>query len=411
MHPTTPSTPVPRDVWRIASLVFLQMLPATLLTPAIRPLFAEQHGGNEHAMHAFMALNMLGAALVVPWVGRWAERLSATRGLTIALLLVDACALCALAAPLSTPTVLCLRALEGAAHVSVTSLLLAEAAALGRAAGSGRAMGLAGAALMFAVALGSALGGQLVAQHARLPFYVGAALQLGLCVAVLASRRVLDGVRTAAPVASRSRWRDIRALSIPLLAVFIGRFTVGCLVVTFSLFVHRAHGGSDRSVGLLLSLITLPFALAMYPITSLSDRISRATLMLLGGVGYALSLAALPWVPFALLPWTMIAAGVTSACLFAPSLCYAATLGAERKQAAMALLNTAGCVGMLLGPAFAGVTSALLGSVDPVRGYRWVFGLAAASVVLWVAGSFGWLTQQARDEAVARAKPARSLNT
>ncbi|HEX7603260.1 MAG TPA: hypothetical protein VF316_16695, partial [Polyangiaceae bacterium] len=54
-------------------LVFAQMLPATLLTPAIRPLFAALHAGDERGMHAFMAVNMLGGILMAPWLARRAD--------------------------------------------------------------------------------------------------------------------------------------------------------------------------------------------------------------------------------------------------------------------------------------------------------------------------------------------------
>lgn len=414
--PTVDATPTPADVRRVALMVFFQMLPATLLTPAIRPLFAAQHAGNEHAMHAFMALNMVGAALAVPWIGRLAERLPSARSLKVGLLMIDALTLPLLASPLPTHTVLALRTLEGAAHVGVTSLLLADAAALGRRAGNGRAMGFAGAALMFAVALGSALGGQLVTYTPKLPFLVGALLQLGVAVALMLHQQ--EGVSVTPQhgppkLGGQGADRGIyRALLVPLSAVFVGRFTVGCLVVTFSLFVHRAHGGSDRSVGLLLSLITLPFALSMYPISRLADRVSRATLMAGGGIVYAVSLAALPLVGFTWLPWVMVTAGVSSACLFAPSLCYAAVLGGERKQRAMALINTAGCVGMLLGPMCAGILSAVLGKADAVAGYRWVFAMAAVSVVMWLTLCLPWLVRQARSEAahVGPLSPAPSRN-
>lgn len=390
---------------RIAALIFFQMLPATLLTPAIRPLFASQHGGNEHAMHAFMALNMLGAALLVPWLGARAERLARPRLLVTGLLALDALLLCLLPTAMPTGALLVLRTLEGAAHVGATSLLMAEAAALGRATGQGRVMGMAGAALMFAVALGSALGGQLVHHDPRAPFWVGAGLQAALALVLpLVAAQPLP--RSGCPTRLLSLLREQRELWAPLGAVFVGRFTVGCLVVTFALFAHRQHGASDRAVGWLFSLVTLPFALSMYPISRLSDRVSRAGVMVFGAVGYGAAFFLIGHAPFALLPPLMIVAGITSACLFAPCLCYAAALGGARKEGAMALLNTAGCLGMLLGPAFAGITSALAGGDDPVAGYRVVFSAGALSVLLWLVLSARWLARRNRLEISSLLPPA-----
>ena len=385
---------------RIAGLLFLQMLPATLLTPAIRPLFASQHAHNEHAMHAFMAVNMLGAAFFVPLLAARAERLAHPRKLITVLLLLDAVLLCSLPGPLATPLVIGLRFLEGGVHVGATSLLMAEAAAHGRASGTGRTMGLAGAALMFAVALGSGLGGQLVAYDVRAPFWAGAAIQglLALTTLLLPAEAVATHPRRRGLIALA---REHHALWAPLGAAFVGRFTVGCLVVTFALFAHKQHAATDRTIGWLFSLITLPFALSMYPISRLSDRVSRASVMTLGAIGYATSLLLLGYAPYGWLPVLLFTAGVFSACLFAPCLCYAASLGGPRKESAMALLNTAGCLGMLLGPTAAGLMSSILGASHAIAGYRAVFAFASASVMIWLGLSGRWLLARRRMETLS----------
>ena len=382
-----------------AALVFLQMLPATMLTPAIRPLFQQFHSGNEHAMHAFMAINMLGAVLAVPIIGAWAQRSSRPQRIIAYLLAADALLLGIMASPLSLYTLLTLRFLEGACHVSATALLLAQIASHAKSRGKAHAMGVAGAALMFAVALGSGVGGQLVAYGPRFPFFGAALIQLMTLTLLIASR--LPDL----PLVARTRLRPIAflrehpALRVPIAATFVGRFTVGCIIVTFALFVHRYHGGSDRAVGMMFMLLTLSFALSMYPLSRLSDRVPRATLMGLGGAVYAVSLAAIAIVPFGTLPAVMVIAGVSSSALFAPALCYGAVLGGERKEMAMSLINVAGCLGMLFGPAAAGIMSAALGKQDPIIGYRAAFMLGAGSVALWLALSLPWLVRQLRAEA------------
>ena len=379
---------------RIAALIFLQMLPATMLTPAIRPLFHLYYENNEHAMHAFMAINMLGAAIAVPIVGAWAERNRRPQSLIAAMIALDALLLLVMTFPMSTSLLLSIRLCEGAAHVSATALLLAQAAALGRARKEGRVMGVAGAALMFAVAFGSGIGGQILVIDVRAPFLGGALLQLITLSVLLAVPMPSFATAPRERIRPFAFLRDNRALQVPVAAAFVGRFSVGCIVVTFSLFAHRHHGASDRAIGMLFMLLTLPFALSMYPLSRLSDRISRATLMAVGGGLYAVSLLALAVVPFSVLPLIMVVAGASSAALFAPSLCYAACLSGKRKEISMSLINAAGCAGMLLGPACAGITSALVGRVDPVFGYRAVFVLAACSVLTWIVLSGRWLARR-----------------
>jgi MFS family permease len=391
------------DARRLALLVFFQMLPATLVAPAIRPLFAMQHGGGEGPMHAFMALNMLGALVAAPIVGLHLDRGGRPRPLFFALCLADACLLAAVATPLPTSVVLGLRTLEGAAHVGAATILLAEASSLARASGSGRVMGLTGGALMLAVALGSGLGGAVVGLDPRAPFFLGA---LTIALVLLASHRVVLGGRgTTAEVDARPPIRTIlaraRTLVVPVGAAFVGRFTVGLLVVTFALFAHHAHGLSDAAIGGLFTLLTFPFALAMYPAARLGDRVPRAIVLVAGASLYALALFCLPIAGTLWLAPLMLVAGLGSAAVFACTLCYAVLAAGDMGRAsAMSLVNAAGCLGMLLGPAVAGIVSFAVKRTtgDPVSGYRAVLALAGAAIVVFGLSSMRFLRERYRCE-------------
>jgi MFS family permease len=383
-----------------AGLVFVQMLPATLVAPAIRPLFAAFHPGREGAMHAFMAVNMLGAAVAAPLLGAWSDRRGRPRELLPVVALVDALLLFLLAAPLPTAVVLALRTLEGAAHVGGMTLLLAEVATLRRRSG-GAAMGWAGGAIMLAVAAGSALGGLMVAADPRAPFWVGAGL-----AALLAAAAPLLPVTPAgdAPVPVRHGLaaavrETLPSVRLPVAAAFVGRFTVGCIVVTFALFAHRAHGLSDRAIGGLFSAFTLPFALMMVPAERLARSVPRSVLLASGLAAHGVAIASLGWVPTSLLPVAMASAGTAAAFVFAPTLAYAAELApVERRSSAMALVGGAGCLGMLLGPTVAGITSALARTADPAHAPRAVFLVAAASHLVLLVLARGWLTRRLRAE-------------
>jgi MFS family permease len=405
------STPTVFDPARLALLVFAQMLPATLVAPAIRPLFAALHGGREGPMHAFMALNMLGGLVAAPVLGRLADRLRRPRRLLFACAALDAVLLVALAAPLPTSLVLALRVLEGGAHIGAASLLMAEAASLARARGDGRAMGLAGAALMMAIALGSGLGGLLVGLDVRALFWAGSLVSAAVALAAVSSPALPSAV--ASPRAEGptrlALLREHPLLLLPVSSAFVGRFSVGCLIVTVSLFCHRVHGLSDRAVGGMFTLLTLPFALAMYPAARLTDVISRAAVLASGAALYAALLLCLPFLPAPLLPPAMLVMGLASAMIFAPTLCYAATLGGPNRRAgSMALVNAGSCLGMLLGPMVAGiVTAAMKARGMQLAGYRAVFLVAGFSVLAWLAVAAPALWRQRRLELDPVSPPRR----
>lgn len=384
----------------LSATVFFQMLPATALAPAIRPLFAEHHGGREGPMHAFMALNMVGAIVLTLLLASWPRfrKTAAARAPLFAL--ADALLLLCFALPIPTQWLLAARVLEGALHVGLTVLLMSHAAEVARARQTPSLTTAAGTAVIFAVAAGNLVGGLLVALDARAPFWAGAAL-LMLVAATLSGQRL--AVRAAPAAAARAA---LPRASFPLAAAFLSRFAVGCLIVSFSLFAHRVHGLSDRHVGLLYACLTVPFAFAMFPAGALlRHRPSRGALAL-GMLAFAGSVACLGHVPAALLPLPMIAGGVASALVFASVLAFAADeTEAPARARSMAMVNAAGCFGMLAGPMAGGIVAAIFRDPsDAGRGYRAAFLLAALALSSWVAVSLRWVA--ARSAAPRGPRPA-----
>lgn len=147
-------------------------------------------------------------------------------------------------------------------------------------------------------------------------------------------------------------------------------------------------------------MLMLPFALLMYPASRLGDRVPRAALLALGTLLYGSAIASLALVSASYLAVSMIAAGVASSLMYGTVLCYAATLvPAPSRGRMMAMVNTAGAFGMLLGPICGGMLVALgRGSVDPMSAYRNVFYLAAAVCVLWVVIQGPWLIKRLQVE-------------
>ncbi|MEW6128324.1 MAG: MFS transporter [Acidobacteriota bacterium] len=389
-----------QNLMPLAITIFFQMLPATLVAPAIRPLFAQYHASNEGAMHAFMGINMLGAAIAAPLMSMWFIKGGSPRKILAVLTLSDALLLLAVACPISTTVVLFLRFLEGATHVGAATILLAQASTVSHRHSGGRIMGIAGAAIISAVALGNAIGGLTTTIDPRVPFWLGSVILASIGVASMMSNKRFGASQHSFKTSPFSVLKKRRALIVPICAAFIERFTVGCIIVTFSLFAHRAYEMSDRNIGLLFALLTFTFALSMYPIGHWSDRLARSLILVTGGAIYAVALALLGHVSPALLPIVMIAAGAASSMIYAPTLAYASELAVpEERTQVMALVNSAGCLGMLLGPMMAGILSVVLRTAeDPLRGYRGVFLFAALSVIVWLIASARWLVERLRQE-------------
>jgi hypothetical protein len=131
--------------------------------------------------------------------------------------------------------------------------------------------------------------------------------------------------------------------------------------------------------------MTLPFALAMYPCMRLARGASRARLLLFAGSIASIPLLfALGCVPRPFVAPSMAALGLASAAMFAGVLALARGERGASSVRALAWVNGAGCLGMLVGPAAAGVTCAILrDAADPCRGYRGAFVLAAVAAASW----------------------------
>jgi MFS family permease len=128
----------------------------------------------------------------------------------------------------------------------------------------------------------------------------------------------------------------------------------------------------------------------------MGDRLPRAALLALGTLGYGAAITSLALVPKAFLPLSMGVAGIASSFMYGTVLCYAAALvPSDSRGRMMALVNTAGALGMLLGPMVGGVLVAIgKTQVDPLSAYRNVFYLAGGVCALWLVLQSRWLTSR-----------------
>ncbi|MEW5737468.1 MAG: MFS transporter [Myxococcota bacterium] len=358
-----------------SALVFGAMLPATIVIPVVRRFVEAGWPGAEWVMHAFIAINLLGACVGGPFLAVRAERLSRRRLIAALSAALDGglLLLVTLAPPLAV--LLLLRFVQGAFYIAGVSILMGS---IRRQAKTGAAMGLVGGAVVLSILVGIPLGAVLGKVAPTLPLVVGGAVG------------VLTGVLTplllpAATDAQRSEVTFRELLRAPLLrgptvVVALERFAVGAFVVTLQLYGH-VLGVSDDRVSAWFSVFLTVFALATWPFARLGDRVDRWKLVAVGASVYGLTFFALPLAPLQALPYVFAAGGLASASIYGPSLgLAAAAVPASSRASAMAVLNAAGTLGMFVGSTLAGALSGLLihGGVARATAYAVVF--AAAGV-------------------------------
>lgn len=367
-----------------ALLVFCSMVGSTMVIPVVRPLFAALHHGAEGPTHAFMSVNMLGAAVGAPLLGLAADRWGHRRLLVLVLCLVDGLLLWMCSLPLPLGLVMVARTVQGAANVGNLSILMGALGRIHRKERGNGSVGLLGAATIAAVAAGAPLGTWLMGMGVAVPLQVGAALAVavGVCAPWFLPAQVAP---SSGPRNLPALLRQHRGLRLPAMWMGVERFTVGCFVVTFSLYAHHVLGLDDQRTGTLYSMMLLPFALLTWPMGLLAARAGPRGLLYAGAAVYGAAFLGLALTPPGVFPMLLVCAGVASAALYAGALYAGAQAAPEAlRVSAMAVLNAGGTLGMLAGTAGAGVASALMQRAGLERAVVYPTILAAAGVGVWL---------------------------
>lgn len=347
-------------------LLFGLMLPVTGMVPVLSEFTAQRFPGlSQFASHFFMSINMIGALVGAPIAGLLSDRLGRRKALALAALTLNGLTLLGIAFAYrhidSYAFLLTLRLVEGFAHMSALSLLMALGADHVGRGGLGGRMGAIGAAISLGVATGAPLGGVVGGiDPAWVP--LGGGL-LSLALAGLGAMMLCDAT-TARPRLAigdiLATLRTRRALAIPLAFSFADRLTVGFIVSTLSLYLGLTLGFDARAIGGAMAAFLIPFSLLTWPAGHLSRHWDPLLMMVAGSVLYGVFLGALAFVPPEWMVGTMAAGGVIAALMYAPSLVLAAHYGGEDCRAsALAAFNMAGSLGFAAGPLISSLLLAL----------------------------------------------------
>lgn len=345
-------------------LLYALMLPVTGMVPVLPDFTAQRFPGlGQFASHFFMSINMIGALIGAPIAGLLSDRIGRRRMLAVGALALNGCTLLGIAwawrSADSYAVLLALRLVEGFAHMSALSLLMALAADQPGKAGLGARMGAVGASISLGVATGAPLGGVVGGID---PFWVpfGGGL-LSLALAALGFGGLADGASSrprmaAAEIVATLKGR--RQLLIPLAFSFADRLTVGFIVSTLSLYLGLVLGFDAHRIGIAMAAFLIPFSVLTWPAGHLSRHWDPLLMMVVGSILYGVFLGVLGFVPAHRVVATMAAGGVIAALMYAPSLVLAAQYGgSDCRASALAAFNMAGSLGFAAGPL---VSSALL---------------------------------------------------
>jgi MFS family permease len=337
-------------------VIFLAALGPMLTVPALRKLLMEEHGATPAGVHMFVAAGMLGSALGAPLVAAHADR----KGdhIRVAMLLAAIDALVAVITSSHVPTALlyALRPVHGLASMGLLALLFGEFRR-----SRAELVAYAGGAMVAALAIGPAVGGALTRLGPHVPFR--AAAVVSLVVAVLMANRLGSPAEDAvAPSAApESRCEGASSIShgllAPLVIVMTQRFAIGGLVTAFAVHARAVHHLTDAHVGASFSILLVVFAAAVFTLGRKLTGRALASCLPAGAALFGASLAALSVVPRPFIPVALVGAGLGAALVYAPCLdLVSAAAPGGRRATSMALLHSAGAVGMILGP----ITAALL---------------------------------------------------
>lgn len=331
-------------------LILLSALPDAMLVPVLRDLLVERYGASAQAAQAFLAVNLVGAALAVPLV-RWMRR--RWPAWTVAALgaVADAALLGLMWLPIGLQATLAVRLVEGVADVATFAALFQM---LGSTNGRGSAwrMGVGASVLIGGLGGGAVLGGAAVRASESGPtiaFVLGAGCCLATGVGAVLGAGRLDRAAPAGEGPEASTGAARGPLWPMLLMAASDRATGAALTAVFASFLARNLGYDPAERGRLVGLPLLLMAVGAAPAGWLADRLGPMRFRTISAVVYAICFAQVAWLGRSTLALSVVLLllGMAAAPLLPASL--ALTVRSGRASSGLAAFRAAGDGGYFLG--------------------------------------------------------------
>lgn len=349
--------------------------------------YAERFGANGFEVGLLFASYSLAQLLFAPVLGAWSDRIG--RKPVIVISLIGTC-LGSLVTGIAGSLWLLFagRIIDGASGGSL-SVAQAAVADISTPADRPRLVGMMGAAFGVGFVLGPAIGGLSSLGGPHVPFFVAAALAGGNAIAAMV--RLPETHRASAVVADappRRRFAMPSSAVLRHLAIvgFISTLAFTAFESTFSLFGHDRFGfteGSAAAVFLGVGLVLVAMQGGAY--AQLVARYGVGTVfrtaLVVTAAGLFCLAAATTW-PVLIVALFLLSVGQGCA---SPSITTIVSerAGAHERGAAMGFQQSAYAVARVVGPPVAGLMFDHVGVPSPSIAGGVLFALAAALVVLW----------------------------
>jgi MFS family permease len=330
-------------------LLGIAAIPDAMVVPVLHDLTVERFGVSEGAAHAFMAVNFVGAVLVVGLLAFLNRSIS-----TSVLLMIAAVSSCGLMAAMATVDswwgLLGLRCLEGGADIILLSIPFRMIASCGTTKHYGMRMGVSFSVMFLSLAFGVGIGSVIGKVDAANVLWA-ASLTSGILLLIVAILRDTVDNTSKSPRPKDGACPLISTEWIGASFLALDRGLSALVSVTLPILITSGFNVSLKTLGIALAGMFVVLALFSVPAGWIADRIGgirvRVIASILCGVGLA-GLGLMRWLPpVVILSPCLLLYGAGAAGLM-PS-AFSASVRREASTLVFSTLQAAGQGGYALG--------------------------------------------------------------
>ena len=348
--------PIARIFSILALATFTGMLGMTIIIPLI-PLYMERLTLTPIWVGIIFAVFSGTRMLLAPIIGRLSDRWGRKYFLAIGLLLSVIASLGYIWASTDWQLVL-VRIFHGAASGMVYPIAMSYLGDIIPKGSEGKWMGYFNAVVFTSFGLGPLFGGLLAERFGILITFSAVS---GLCLVslVLVLAALPESLSRQAAARKEASFKGLPTSGV-VLGLFSYRLALemawGIWVSFIAVLASRLFGLGPSLIGILLTANVTVSALLMVPFGRVADRTNKRLIIVIGGLGAAVSIAVTPLATgFGFLLALIIVAGAVTAAEFPASSAMAVEEGRRYGMGStMALMNMATSAGMVLGPLLGG---------------------------------------------------------